>query len=264
VSGRYHTLYKHQLGLKRQRFRPESVSLEKAFSMSINPFFGKLGIDYLKEEEFADVAEDFLFNVPIEFDLPLCQSYVFKPDTTFERAELTSGFNTRTTISPLHAALIAALPVTGGKIMRPFLVERIVSDGGEDIYCSDTESLSQPLSSRSVKDLSRLMQGTIRYGTARKSFSRLRRLRKSKGWFLGGKTGAINLAKQQQRCEWFAGFAEKGEERLAISMVLVHGEIRTVKPSLVVAELIKSCIKNQSVRTAALEKKKKDVSVRYF
>jgi len=57
VSGGYHTLYKHQLGLKRLLYRPEQISLEKAFSKSINPFFGKLGIQYLSKEDFEEIAE---------------------------------------------------------------------------------------------------------------------------------------------------------------------------------------------------------------
>ncbi|MCP4717226.1 MAG: hypothetical protein GY868_19050, partial [Deltaproteobacteria bacterium] len=53
ISGREHTLYKHQLGLKRQRFRARSITLENAFSRSINPYFGKLGITYLARDEFG-------------------------------------------------------------------------------------------------------------------------------------------------------------------------------------------------------------------
>jgi cell division protein FtsI/penicillin-binding protein 2 len=250
VSGRYHTLYKHQLGLKRLRFRPENISLEKAFSKSINPFFGKLGIQYLSNEDFDEIAELFLFNIPLEFDFPVSKSTTFIPENNFEKAELASGFNTRTTISPLHAALIASLPVSDGKIMRPYVIDRVVSEDGKDLYSSSIEDLSQPINSQSLKYLSRLMRATTRYGTAGKSFYALRHSRIYRGLSIGGKTGAINLPNKQRRCEWFAGFAEKEDMHLAISLVFIHGDKRTVNPSLMAAELIKTCLKEQPLKTA--------------
>jgi cell division protein FtsI/penicillin-binding protein 2 len=254
VSGRYHTLYKHQLGLKRLRYRPEHVSLEKAFSRSINPFFGKLGIQYLSKEEFEETAELFLFNIPFDFDFPVSKSTTFSPKSDFEKAELASGFNTRTTMSPLHAALIASLPVSNGKIMRPYIIDRVVSEDGENLYTSSSEDLSQPLSIQSLESLSKLMKAATRYGTAGKSFYALRHSRRYKGLSIGGKTGSINLPNKQRRCEWFAGFAEKGDMHLAISLVFIHGDKRTVKPSLMAAELIKTCIKEQALKTATTKK----------
>jgi len=250
VSGRYHTLYKHQLGLKRLRYRPEPVSLEKAFSKSINPFFGKLGIQYLSPEEFEEIAELFLFNIPFDFDLPVSPSTTFSPKSEFEKAELASGFNTRTTISPLHAALIASIPANGGKIMRPYIVDRVVSEENKILYTASPEDLSHPLSRNGVQNLSKLMKATTRYGTAGKSFYAIRHSRRYKGLNIGGKTGAINLPNRQRRCEWFAGFAEKGDMHLAIALVFVHGKFRTVKPSLMAAELIKTCVKEQPFKTA--------------
>ena len=259
VSGRYHTLYKHQLGLKRLRFRPEPVSLEKAFSKSINPFFGKLGIQYLSKEDFDEIAELFLFNIPLEFDFPVSKSTTFAPENNFEKAELTSGFNTRTTISPLHAALIASIPVNDGKIMRPYVIDKVVSAEGKKLYSSSIEDLSQPINSQSLKYLSKLMRATTRYGTAGKSFYALRHSRLYRGLSIGGKTGAINLPNKQRRCEWFAGFAEKEDMHLAISLVFIHGDKRTVNPSLMAAELIKTCLKEQPLKTVA-QKSTKEIS----
>jgi cell division protein FtsI/penicillin-binding protein 2 len=260
VSGGYHTLYKHQLGLKRLRFRPEQISLEKAFSKSINPFFGKLGIQYLSKEDFDEIAELFLFNMPLEFDFPVSKSTTFIPESSFEKAELASGFNTRTTISPLHAALIASLPVSGGKIMRPYVIDRVVSEDGKDLYSSSIEDLSQPINSQSLKYLSRLMRATTLYGTAGKSFYALRHSRIYRDLSIGGKTGAINLPNKQRRCEWFAGFAEKEDMHLAISLVFIHGDKRTVNPSLMAAELIKTCVKEQPLKTVAKKIREKNSS----
>lgn len=250
VSGRFHTLYKHQLGLKRQRFKAQPVSLEKAFSLSVNPFFGKLGIQVLKESELMETARSFLFNVPIKFDFPLDTSKVVVPDSEYARAEQACGFNTGTTISPLHAALIASLPVNEGKMMRPFLVERLENQAGVELFYRQLKVISQPFKEKSVKNLQRLMQATVRYGTAKKSFAHLRRVRGSKKWVLGGKTGTIDLPNRQGRCEWFAGYGESGHRKAAVAIVLVHGERRTISSSYVAAEMIKSALRSPPLKIA--------------
>ncbi len=257
VSGRNYTLYKHQLGLKRARFRSRPVSLKNAFSKSINPFFGTLGIQYLKAEEFAEVAEALLFNVPLDFDLPLRPSTTFTPADDFESAELASGFNTRATISPLHAALLSAAPANNGKIMRPFLIDRVVSATGSELYRSSRSVLAEPLSPRSIDELRELMQATVRSGTARKQFRSFRRLHAARNWTVGGKTGAINLPRTSRRCEWFSGFAENGQEGLALACVIVHRELRTKRPSFFAAQLLKKHIRTKAKATRMAKADKK-------
>ena len=253
VSGRFHTLYKYQLGLKRQRFKPQPVSLEKAFSLSINPFFGKLGIKVLKEKELMETARELLFDVPIEFDLPVGTSKILVPESDYGRAEQACGFNTETTISPLHAALIASLPINEGKIMRPFLVERLESKAGVELFYRQLKVLSQPFGAKSVRNLRRLMRATVRYGTAKKSFAHLRRVRGSRNWVLGGKTGTIDMPDRRGRCEWFAGYGENGKRKVAVAIVLVHGEKRTISSSYVAAEVIKNALRKPSLEIAQAE-----------
>ena len=253
VSGRFHTLYKYQLGLKKARFKSQAVSLEKAFSLSINPFFGKLGVQVLQETEFMETARDFLFNVPIEFDFPVDMSEIVVPDSDYARAEQACGFTNGTTISPLHAALIASLPVNEGVMMRPFLVERLENEAGVELFYRQLKVLSQPCGKKSVKGLQKLMRATVRYGTAKKSFAHLRRLRASRGWVLGGKTGTLDLPGRRGRCEWFAGYGENGKRKVAVAIVLVHGEKRTISSSYVAAEMIKNALRKPSLKIAKIE-----------
>ncbi len=252
VSGRFHTLYKHQLGLKKPRFRSQPISLEKAFSLSINPFFGQLGIRILSERDLFVTARNFLFNVPLKFDLPVGVSRLLVPRDDYARAELACGFNTATTISPLHAALIASLPAGDGRMMRPRLVRRVVGPRDDLLYREPPPTvLARPLSRHSLEQLRRLMRATVRYGTARKSFSHLRRVRGWRQWELGGKTGSIDLPRREGRCEWFAGYGLAGERRVAVALVLVHGERRTISSAYVAAEMIKKVFRSPRPRQVA-------------
>jgi cell division protein FtsI/penicillin-binding protein 2 len=242
VSGRNHTLYRHQLGLKAPRFRSRPVSLENAFARSINPFFGLLGVEVLTAAEFADVAADFLFLRPLGFDLPVSPSRLLDPATPFARAELASGFNTHTTISPLHAALVAGAAVTDGRIMRPYVVQRLVDDNGVEVLYRRPRELAQAISPEVAREIGRLMQATVERGTARKSFCHLSSRCRREDWRLGGKTGNIDLRNNDGRCEWFAGYGTVNDRRIAVAVVLVHGDRRTIGTAYVAAELIKTAL----------------------
>jgi len=119
--GRKHTLYRKQLASGANRFST-TTTFREAFADSINPVFGKLGIYELGQETISQYAGKFLFNQTIPFDLPIEVSAVDVPEDPFGIAEITSGFNKRTLISPIHAALMTAAIANDGTMMRPWLV----------------------------------------------------------------------------------------------------------------------------------------------
>jgi len=242
VSGRYHTLYRSQVGIERSPYKPEMVPLDKAFALSINPYFGKMWIDSFADSDFLDFGQELQFNKSLEFDLPVSKSRIIAPTNAFERAEVASGYNTRTTISPLHAALVAALPANGGRIMRPYIIDRIADANGKIIYSHVNRTLAQPLSPRSVAQLAELMQGTVHSGTARGSFAGINQLGAANGWIMGGKTGSIDLPEHTGRCDWFAGFGQSGQTSVAVACILIHGAQRTMRSSYVGAEMIRASL----------------------
>ena len=115
--GRKHTLYKNQLKEKESRYS-ERISFKRAFASSINPVFGKLGIHELDYQLLQKSAKKLFFERSIPFDFPVGKSEVFVPKNDFGMAELASGFNKETTISPLHAALLASAVVNEGVMMK--------------------------------------------------------------------------------------------------------------------------------------------------
>jgi cell division protein FtsI/penicillin-binding protein 2 len=242
VPGRYHTLYRSQVGIERAPYKPEQVPMDKAFALSINPYFGKMWLDSFTDRDFLDMGQDMLFNAPLEFDLPVTKSRMIPPVDDFQRAEVASGYNTRTTISPLHAALIASLPANGGRIIRPYIIDRVTDANGKLLYSHMVKTLSQPLSPRSVMQLNELMQATVQTGTARNSFSSVRQIGAAHGWIMGGKTGSIDLPEHTGRCDWFAGFGQANQTSIAVACILVHGAQRTMRSSFVGAEMIRACL----------------------
>ncbi len=248
VIGRYHTLYKYQLGLGKSRYRyqPSEVSFEKAFARSVNPVFGKFGIDYFPDHQLLQLAETFAFNRPLGFDLSVSSSVVRASDTTYQRAETASGFIKTTTLSPLHAALIAGAPLASGKLKRPFVVARVIAENGAELfYHQERQSEFQLVDKKACAELVAMMRATVKYGTASKAFKHLKRKRSYRNWEVGGKTGSLDMPNSNRRCEWFAGFGRdlKSDREVAVALVLVHGEKRTISSGYIAAELIAGALR---------------------
>jgi cell division protein FtsI/penicillin-binding protein 2 len=234
------------LGKSCYSYRPSEISFEKAFACSVNPVFGKFGIDYFPGRKLLELADIFDFNRPLTFDLEVSSSVVQASDTPYRRAETASGFIKTTTLSPLHAALIAGAPLSPGKLKQPFVVERVVAgDGAELFYHQESPAGLQLVDKEACAELVAMMRATVKYGTASKSFKHLKRKRSYRNWEVGGKTGSLDMPDSDQRCEWFAGFGRdlKSDRQVAVALVLVHGEKRTISSGYIAAELLAGALR---------------------
>jgi len=224
-EGRKHTLYKRQLKQRRGKFTSK-ISFKRAFASSINPVFGKLGIYSLGQKAMIDSAERFLFNQPIPFDLPVAESFVHVPDDDFGLAEIATGFNKSTTISPLHAALLSSAVVNKGVMMKPWLVKRISQENGEILYQNMPVKMTRSISGNTASKLRILMADTVVHGTCRKSFRKLRRKKAFKNVELGAKTGTINDKTGQFKYDWFTAYVlpPNGAKGICLAVLGVHGK----------------------------------------
>ncbi|MDJ0816010.1 MAG: penicillin-binding transpeptidase domain-containing protein [Desulfobacterales bacterium] len=224
--GRRHTLYKSQLKQKKDRWTVET-SLRKAFALSNNSVFGKLGIYVLGQAVLTEYAEKFGFNRRIPFDLPLEVSQIEVPNDPFGLAEIASGFNKRTVISPLHAALLASAAANKGKMPTPWLVDAIQGNNNRILYHADTNVLNQPVLGRAADDLTQLMQYSARSGTSRSVFRKLSRKKRFKRFELGAKTGTINDRLDRYKYDWITAYAKTpdGQRGITVGVLGVHGKI---------------------------------------
>jgi cell division protein FtsI/penicillin-binding protein 2 len=223
--GQKYTLYKSQLREDEGKRRVK-MSLKEAFGDSVNPFFGRVGIYHLGREIMAEYAEKFLFNHPIPFDLPVSMSSIEIPSDSFGLAEIASGYNRRTVISPLHAALLTAAVANKGVMMSPWLVSNIKDDRGNTVYEAAPSKLASPISEGTAQKMRILMEETVSDGTCKKAFKPSRRKDVLKDLVLGAKTGTINDQLGEHRCEWLSAFAlpVNGDPGLAVAILTVHGE----------------------------------------
>ena len=224
--GSKHTLYKSQLKTKKDRWTTQT-KFRKAFALSNNAVFGKIGIYDLGQHQLIRYSDKFFFNRPIASDLPLAVSRVQIPPDDFGLAEIASGFNKDTLISPLHAALLAAVAVTKGHIPRPRLVDSIRNESNKVIYQAPRPEMAPAINPETARDIKILMEDAVRYGTSRTAFRKLQRKKRFKHFDLGAKTGTINDRRDQFKYDWVTAFAisPDGAGSICVSVLGVHGKI---------------------------------------
>ena len=132
-NGGKYTLYKRQLKKTKNKYTC-TTTLEKAFSQSINPVFGKLGTHELGPDKLKLHARQFGFNQELIADFNGKAGSIKVTEKPYQWAEVASGFNKTTTISPLFGAMITATLLNQGNIPMPHLVETISNNQGEIIY----------------------------------------------------------------------------------------------------------------------------------
>jgi cell division protein FtsI/penicillin-binding protein 2 len=222
-NGAKHTLYKSQLKNIQNRYTHQTT-LAASFAQSINPVFGKLGSLCLKQDTLAQYAEAFGFNQPIPFELPVPPSRTIVTEDPYQWAEIASGFNQETVISPLHGALLAAVSLNGGVLVEPTIVDRITGPEGKVLYRSDPVTDRRAVAATTAKEMERLMRETVRRGTARKQFRSRTKDRVLSQLEIGGKTGSIDNTGHDVRYDWFVGFARypRTKDAIAVAAVVAH------------------------------------------
>ena len=219
-NGQKYTLYRSQIKTKTNRYT-QTLSLRESFAQSVNPVFGKLGAHLLGKEDLEAFADRFGFNQPLAFDIPVGISHVAFEDDPYQLAEIASGFNKHTTISPLHGAIIASPVLNDGHIINPSVVDKIVDPKNRIVYERGNGFTHQVISKEATIILRQLMMATVSGGTARKIFKGKKRHQVLQDLTIGGKTGSIN---NNPRYDWFIGFAQDPQSgrSLIVSAVVAH------------------------------------------
>ena len=240
-DGGRHTLYKRDVVNKDIKKGSHQVTLKEGFAHSINTVFGKLGAFTLGPKELEAFANKFHFNQPIGFELPVQESRfeTDDPDDPYRLAELASGFNRTTQVSPLHGAMLASAIVNSGRLMEPTVVREVFDLNNRIYYRHETVGLGQVVSKRTVDELKDLMRATVREGTGRRRFWDAQKHPVLSKLDIGGKSGTINN-NQGHKVDWFVGYAgpKKSKRAIALAAVVVHGPKLGVRSQELVREAI--------------------------
>ena len=255
-SGRGTTLYKYQLKRKKTKWT-RSQSLEKAFAYSNNVIFGKAAIYNTTGEDMFQTAVEFGFNKEIMADIHLSKSIFQMPESQYNLAELASGFNKETTISPVHGALLSSIVANNGVFKAPRIISQIKLENDEVKWMPDQKN-GQAISEDTAFEIQRMMELAVDRGTAR-GFRKMRRSLRGE-LKLGGKTGSITGGLPYGKRDWFTAYAvPKGPSNQGISICVMNINVKKwyVKSTYLAKQIVSYYFTKINPITDKLSDKKK-------
>lgn len=252
-AGRSTTLYKYQLKQSGGRWS-RKTDFEHAFAKSNNVIFGKAALDNLSPSGLKRMAEKFGFNKEV---LPFGQAknsiFPMAMDQ-YNLAELASGLNVSTMISPVHGAMIASVIANNGIMKKPTLLNRVEDKDG-NVMWEATPQQEMVIAPETAADLRRMMIATVEEGTARKPFRRLPASLKELE--IAGKTGSITGGLPYGKRDWFVAYARdpsRPDDRGVSLCVMIVNKKRWYVKSTQVAREILELIWGQSRHSSNLRR----------
>jgi penicillin-binding protein A len=239
-SGRSTTLYRSQLKEPANRRWIRSLDFQKAFATSNNVIFGRTAIENLTPAGLKRMAEKFGFNKRLLEGINLSPSVFTMAQDQYNLAELSSGLNTQTYMSPVHGAVISSIVANGGLLRYPVVIKSL--DGLQDkkVIYPPMKKDEVVLTPQSADDLRTLFMGTITQGTARSSFRRsLYLLNKLE---IGGKTGSLTGGEPRGKRDWFVSYAksleDKNDKGISICVMIVNQKKWYIKSPLLAKNIM--------------------------
>lgn len=252
-NGNKYTLYKRQLKEVKNKYSYK-ISFARAFAESINPVFGKIGKNSLGKIQLDTYADAFGFNQDINSELPFVSGSFKTGDSEYHLAELGCGFNNKTTISPVFAAMLTTAIINSGKIMLPGIVEHVTRSDGKIIYKNQKSTYKTAIRPETADTMIQLMEKTITRGTARKSFRGASRDTVLSKLVIGGKTGSLYNSAHTVKYDWFTGFAtqKKGNKKITLAIVVGHRKYIGTRAGTYAKMILKQYFKKNNDITAQL------------
>ncbi len=241
--GGRHRISPRQLADDPRRDR-RCLTLAAALGRSANVVFAKLALRDLSADLLQAEADRLLFNARIPFARPVEVSRAEVPRQVFDLAATAAGFGT-VRMSPLHAALLAAVVANGGLFVPPRLVEAV--EGAEPPALPEPQRLlDEPV----ARALGEMMRVTVTEGTARKVFRTAARSPLA-GVAVAGKTGSLAEAEPFRDYSWFVGFAPADGPRVAVAAVVVNERLWHAKAPTVAREALEAFFESEPARDEA-------------
>ena len=193
-------------------FRPGNYDIKKAFSLSSNSIFVKVGLEVGKERLF-DKAIDFGFNDKISFELPVAASRfprfsLIGDDVELAEASIGQG---KILTTPFQMAVVASAVANGGRIIKPYIVQKVVTPLGEVKNFSNPSVLKEAIDVVTANKIREYMVDVVEHGTGRAAGI--------KGIKVAGKTGSAENPHGKPHA-WFVGFAPADNPEIAVAVVV--------------------------------------------
>jgi len=133
------------------------------------------------------------------------------PDTQVDPGRLAFG-QERLQVTPLQMAMVAATVANNGVLVRPYLVQRVVSPGGKTVTAAHPHVIARVMKPQTASELNAMMQAVVTGGTGTAA--------QISGIPVAGKTGTAETGRGNIYTAWFIAFAPADHPKVAVAVVV--------------------------------------------
>ncbi|MBQ5501805.1 MAG: cell division protein FtsI [Selenomonas sp.] len=190
------------------------VNLRKALTESCNVTFGTLGMR-LKDDKLKSTFKRFGFDQSIGGDIVMTSSHLpaFGTLGNGDQAQTAIGQSTLL-VTPMHMALLAAAFAHEGTIMKPYLVQQVVTPSGLVVQDTRPEKWLTATTAAMAGKIDSFMEDVVTKGTGRAA--------QVSGVRVTGKTGTAENAHGEDHA-WFIGSAQLRNRKIAFAIIVENG-----------------------------------------
>ena len=220
------------------RIDQSCATLAYGIGKSQNAIVAKLVTIHLTPDKLDHVARAFGFGQVIPFDVPVEPSHIDVPTgDRLEFARTAAGF-WHSTLSPLHAALLAATVANRGEMPTPRIIERATGNDGQPMVVRGASSRAV-MTPAVAGEVGRMMELTTRIGTAKGTFND-KKGRRILPVSVAGKTGTLSAEtdKGYVGYSWFIGYAPADHPQIAFAVALGNRASWRIKATYVGRRLV--------------------------
>ena len=192
------------------------IDFETSFAKSCNSSFANIGVD-LERAEFSKTLNTLLFNckLPVDFVSNMSKINVSEEITDSNMIQASIGQGT-TQMSPLHLAMITSMIANDGKMMVPYMIDRVETANGAILKRYEPQSLGQLIEPSEAFVLQELMISVVEEGTG----TRLQ----SDNYKAAGKTGSAEFSNSTSESHaWFTAFSYDTEKPIQVTVIVEGG-----------------------------------------
>jgi peptidoglycan glycosyltransferase len=198
-------------------------SLVTALQYSVNSTFCKIG-QALGSKRVLEEAKDFGFYEEPPLETPETERepsglydedgdlYYPRRDSDVDAGRMSFG-QERLLVTPLQMAMVAGTIGNAGILMRPYVVDRIVSPDGDIVVRTRRERIRRAVEPTTARDVGEMMVRAVQSGTGTSA--------QISGTRVGGKTGTAETGVAGRNVTWFIAFAGPEGERPKIAIAVV-------------------------------------------
>ncbi len=126
----------------------------------------------------------------------------------------------RMLVTPMQMAMVAGGIGNAGIVMRPWVVEKLVSPEGTTVERTERKRLARAASPTTARDVGAMMVRAVEAGTGTAA--------RIPGYRIGGKTGTAETGVQGSNTTWFIAFAGRPGQRPSVAIaVALEGQRST-------------------------------------